>query len=734
MIKGGPGDDAISGGPGIDLLQGNEGNDFIVAGVDSSEIFGGPGNDVFYMGAGLSESVGGAGDDWFEGTNSPASIGIGDDNNQFQNDPNGGHDVGVAGPGDMDFDMEGGDDIMVGTVVPTHRFEGMLGFDWVTYRGETLPVDADMLVTGALAVNAPLNELRDRFDLVEGLSGTDLDDVLRGSNRVEADLRNDGLTGVINGHVLTSEGIARIDGLAALLPAGTTDFAGGEIILGGAGNDILEGRGGDDILDGDAWLNVQLRGVMNDGTVRLANSLHELKSDVFAGRLSPSTISIVRTIVPGTPGTDIDTAVYSEPFANYDVGRNLDGSIRVVHSRPAPVAGGGGNGDGVDRLTNIENLQFADITIPAAAIIALADLIPPAPVSGLAVSAGDTQVRLNFVPAPDAISVRILRSTVGFALSPRDLANQTIVFDALDVTFLDTGLVNGTTYFYSVYTRDAGGNFSARASGIATPQPGAVTAPPFDDTDIPLPVTLLTQTSGDGQVFLSWLNPTVDGDAVRILRSTVGFANSATNTFNQTVIFDQPGTNFRDTGLVNGTTYFYTVFARSSAGFFSAPATINATPVLGADTVAPAPVSNLVQSIDNERVTLTWNNPTDAAAVRILRSTVGYAVSPAETIDQVHVFDGPGVTFTDTNVTNGTRYFYTLFVRDAAGNVSVPVGINATPALPGGGGGGSGGGGDQGGSGGSGWGCTAVPGGNALAALMSLLLLAGVGNRRRRQA
>ena len=127
VMKGGPGNDAISGGSGpFDLLQGNEGNDFIFAGNDLSEVFGGPGNDYIYMGAGLSESIGGAGDDWMEGTNSPASIAIGDDNNQFQNDPNGGHDVGLAGPGDMDFDMEGGDDIMVGNVIPTHRFEGML--------------------------------------------------------------------------------------------------------------------------------------------------------------------------------------------------------------------------------------------------------------------------------------------------------------------------------------------------------------------------------------------------------------------------------------------------------------------------------------------------------------------------------------------------------------------------------------------------------------------------------
>ncbi len=159
VMKGGPGNDAISGGSGpFDLLQGNDGNDFIVAGNDESEVFGGIGNDVIYMGTGLSESIGGAGDDWMEGTGPPASIAIGDDNNQFQNDPNGGHDILLAGPGDMDFDAEGGDDIMVGTVIAHPSVRRHAGLRLGHLSGETHPVDADMLVTGACAVNAPLNE------------------------------------------------------------------------------------------------------------------------------------------------------------------------------------------------------------------------------------------------------------------------------------------------------------------------------------------------------------------------------------------------------------------------------------------------------------------------------------------------------------------------------------------------------------------------------------------------
>jgi Ca2+-binding RTX toxin-like protein len=380
VMKGGPGNDAIAGGSGpFDLLQGNEGHDFIVGGNDSSEVFGGPGNDVIYVGKSLTESFGGAGDDWVEGSDSPASVLVGDENNQFQNDPNGGHDVYLAGTGDADFDMEGGDDIIVGNVIPTHRFEGMLGFDWVTYRGETIPVDADMLVSGLFAVFPDINELRDRFDLTEGLSGSANNDLLRGDHRGPVELANGAFGTVPNGHVLTAAGIARISALAGILPPGATEFRGGNIILGGAGSDLIEGRGGDDILDGDRWLNVQLRATLNNGTVKLANSLQELKTDVFADpqRLNPGNIQIVRSIVtdPAVPADcgvaaprNCDTAVFSGLRAEYLISSNADGSLTVqdtVALRRNPALGQGAANDGTDTLRNFERLQFADGVIAA---------------------------------------------------------------------------------------------------------------------------------------------------------------------------------------------------------------------------------------------------------------------------------------------------------------------------------------------------------------------------------
>src|SRR5262249_60268167 len=79
-------------------------------------------------------------------------------------------------------------------------------------------------------------------------------------------------------------------------------FMGGDILLGGKGNDTLEGKLGDDLIDGDRWMNVQLRAVLNDGTIKLVDNPTALRDDVFSDpqRLNPGNISIVRSIVTPT--------------------------------------------------------------------------------------------------------------------------------------------------------------------------------------------------------------------------------------------------------------------------------------------------------------------------------------------------------------------------------------------------------------------------------------------------
>ena len=407
-IKGGPGNDAISGGLGpFDLLQGNEGNDYIVGGNDVSEVFGGPGNDVIYTGDGPTEAFGDTGDDWIEG-GPQLDLLVGDSNNQFQDDPNGGHDVIIGNKGDDDYDSEGGDDIMVADVLGTERLEGMRGFDWVTYRGDPLPVDADMSIRVVLPPN--LDETRDRFDLAEALSGWRNNDILRGDDRGADPLDPEA---PFVGHELTLEGINRIAGLQTLL-GGATSFANGNIILGGEGSDVIEGRGGNDLIDGDAWLNVQL-GVAN--TPERADNLFAFRSRILSGALNPGLLQIFRSIVTPTVPTDCpllpttplttqvncDTAVFSGNQADYTVVNNGDGTITVTHVNVGP------EDDGTDTLRNIERLQFADVTIspPASVAVTLAF-----PIGGERLFVNvPTTIRWNVTGTASGFTVQLLTGT-----------------------------------------------------------------------------------------------------------------------------------------------------------------------------------------------------------------------------------------------------------------------------------------------------------------------------------
>src|SRR5262249_43537680 len=172
-------------------------------------------------------------------------------------------------------------------------------------------------------------------------------------------------------------------------------FMGGDIILGGRGNDLLEGKMGDDLIDGDRWLNVQLRAVLNDGTIKLVDDPRLLTDDVFSDpqRLNPGNISIIRSIVtpPDTPPADCgsatprncDTAVFSFPRADYTIA--LDGPRVIVTHIPARAADAVSS-DGTDTLLNIERLQFADVNIAVPSplntvpdVVGLTQAPPPTP-------------------------------------------------------------------------------------------------------------------------------------------------------------------------------------------------------------------------------------------------------------------------------------------------------------------------------------------------------------------
>ena len=195
----------------------------------ATSTFAGEGNDLVIAGDGPDTVFGGGGDDWQEGGNANDLL-QGDSGAPFFDDINNpGHDVLIGDSGEDDYDAEGGDDIMVAGP-GIERNHGVYGFDWVTHARSVEAADSDMRM---VIVEGP-NALKDRFLLVEALSGWDKNDVLRGDDVAPSDPDNEvGVAGLSN--ALDAEGIKRITGLADLLPAGATEFGAGNIIIGGGG-------------------------------------------------------------------------------------------------------------------------------------------------------------------------------------------------------------------------------------------------------------------------------------------------------------------------------------------------------------------------------------------------------------------------------------------------------------------------------------------------------------------
>ena len=391
-IKAGKGHDVVHAGPGLDLVMGNDGQDFIFLGTDmGSEVFAGTGNDFIYGNKNAERILGNEGDDWIEtGTFDGAP---GDNFDEiFAQDGIDGHDVFLGDGGFDEFIAEGGDDIMVGSA-GRGKMVGMSGWDWATYKDNTSAVDADLSrgIVFDENPNPPINGTLDAYEGVEGLSGTQFNDILTGSDVIAEErlpFAQGGSEGY-RGSQLTKEGVARIAGLREVLgltqaqfdalAANSVAYNAGEIILGGDGSDIITGRGGDDIIDGNKWLNVRI-GIMAgfdangplgaeialvNGqpqdirsmtspvtlTVNGVTATKPLSTWMFQGAINPGQLQIVREIKTDTTPGDIDVARYQGARTDYAFSATTDGQVIVTDITEL-------NLDGSDKLRGIEQVRF----------------------------------------------------------------------------------------------------------------------------------------------------------------------------------------------------------------------------------------------------------------------------------------------------------------------------------------------------------------------------------------
>jgi hypothetical protein len=205
----------------------------------------------------------------------------------------------------------------------------------------------------------------------------------------------------------------------------------------------------------------------------------------------------------------------------------------------------------------------------------------PSTPTGLSATAANAQVSLAWNASSGATSYYVKRSTTSGG-------PYTQIATPSTASYTDTGLTNGTKYFYVVSAYNSAGQSTNSAEVSATPT--APASPP------PAP-TGLTATPGNTQVALSW-TASAGATSYNVKRSTTS-GGPYTKVGSPTV------TNFTDTGLTNGTPYFYVVSAVNAIGEGQNSAPATATPANAAAdvtiTINPAntkPISPYIYGIN----------------------------------------------------------------------------------------------------------------------------------------
>ena len=229
-------------------------------------------------------------------------------------------------------------------------------------------------------------------------------------------------------------------------------------------------------------------------------------------------------------------------------------------------------------------------------------------------TAGNKQVKLTWTAVSGATKYRVQR-----------LNNSTwgTIATVTTNSYTNTGLTNGTKYYYRVLASADGTTWSGSSVIIqVAPSQALISAP-----------TNVSATAGDKQIILTWYGVS------SVARYRVQRLNGST----WTTVAIVSATNYTDTGLAVGTKYSYRVLAGVDGSAWS-----GASAVVSATTRVATP-TNLKATSGDKQVKLTWAAVSGATKYRVQRldGLIWRTVGTVST-------NG----CTNTGLTNGTAYSY----------------------------------------------------------------------------
>lgn len=246
--------------------------------------------------------------------------------------------------------------------------------------------------------------------------------------------------------------------------------------------------------------------------------------------------------------------------ADIEAARNGDGSITLIGTAATfayklagasvvYVSGHGSSTYDIPASSWTDEVEGAG-NLPATLPAGSAPTVPDA-ITDLAATHGNAQVVLTWTPPDDGGSA-LTGYTVERSLDGSTGWTEIATPGAAATGATDTGLTNGTEYFYRVKAINGEGA-AATWSNVDSATPATV----------PAQVTTLAAIAGDTEIDLSWTAPNNGGSALTgyTLQRKVGagsFANLATPAAG--------ATSYSDTGLTNGVLYTYRIVAENAEG------------------------------------------------------------------------------------------------------------------------------------------------------------------------
>ncbi|MDD1747706.1 MAG: fibronectin type III domain-containing protein [Methanomassiliicoccales archaeon] len=230
------------------------------------------------------------------------------------------------------------------------------------------------------------------------------------------------------------------------------------------------------------------------------------------------------------------------------------------------------------------------------------------------------------------------------------------------LAYTDSGLSNGTTYYYKVSAINiVGEGTSSAVSSVTTSS--VVPAAPVD----------LHSICSPDSISLSWSEPASDGGS-----AITGYMVYRGNSSGQLTLLASLGDvlAYVDSGLPFGVTYYYQVSAVSGVGEGARSVEVQGTTSLEAPS---APQSLQATSLDG-KVRLDWSAPENDGGAPVQRYQIYRAVGLGQ-MELVAVIS-PVLFYDDAGLSNGVEYRYQVSAGNSAGEGALSEEAMAKPMGP----------------------------------------------------